>query len=135
MKKILFLFLSTLLIIGCSNDPQSKAEKAVKSHLKQTVEGYQPVSFGELYTIQLETEPDYKMAKDSLEYNMSELRKTSDQFVLAAHQQAAKKFKIIVAELEEFYKNKKYRINHKYSGQNGEKDQDFYLTSYFDVVE
>lgn len=140
MKKAIILFLGAVLLAGCSNNPQSMAEKSVGKHLKKSVQAYESISFGTLDTLDLSKDSVYLLAKDSLSSSMAELNKTSDQFVLAAHQQAAKRNKAIVEDIERFYSNKKYKIQHTYrgntlEGKNEEVNKEFYLNSGFVVVE
>ena len=140
MKKIVILFLGIVLLVGCNNNPQGMAESSVKKHLKKSVLAYEPISFGTLDTLDLSKDPVYMVAKDSLSKSLAELKKTSDQFVLAGHQQVAKRNKVIVDEMEAFYSNKKYKIEHKYKGntsegKNEEVDKEFYLNSGFVIVD
>lgn len=140
MKQIGLFFLSLLLLVGCSNNPQSQAEKGVTDFLKKNVQIYEPISFGTLDTISVETDPAYTVAKDSLRIYLDALKVTADQFKLAANQKNAKRLKEVVTNLENFYQGKKYKINHKYKantaeGKNQEVDKDFYLNGIYEVVE
>lgn len=139
-KKIVFLLLGAALLIGCSNDPQKKAESSVVHFLKKNVQRYEPVSFGRVDTLDLEHEPAYLAAKDSLRFYKDALKETGDQFQLAASQQGAKRQQGIIADMENFYQGKRYRINHRYKantaeGRQEEIDKDFYLTATYQVVE
>lgn len=140
MKKIVIFLLGAVLLVGCNKTPQGTAESSVKKHLKKSVLAYEPISFGELEAIELNSDSAYILAKDSLSNSLAELKKTSDQFVLAKHQQVAKRNKARIEMLEAFYSNKKYKIEHKYKantseGKNEEVSKDFYLTGGFVVVE
>lgn len=140
MKKFAFLILAVLFLSGCSNNPQSMAEKGVKSHLEKSIAAYEPISFGVLDTINLSNDATYKTAKDSLNFYMNALKETADQFKLAANQNNAKKFRGMVDSLDFFYEGKKFRINHKYKantseGKNEEVDKVFYLNSGYVVVD
>ncbi len=140
MKKITFLLFVLLFVTGCSNNPQSLAEKAVKTTLKKTVSAYEPITFGELSDMTLDQCEDYKNIKDSLSFYKQELQKTSDQFVLAANQAKAKEFKLESERIEDFYKNKRYKLEHKYKANNslGELEEItkvFYLNADFAVVD
>ncbi|NLI72556.1 MAG: hypothetical protein GX361_07480 [Bacteroidales bacterium] len=140
MKKIVISFLGALLLIGCNNTPQGMAERSVKKHLKKSVQAYEPISFGSVESVDFTKDSVYILAKDSLDKSLAELKKTSDQFKLASHQKAAKRNKTLIENLEAFYSNKKYKIQHKYKantseGKNEEVNKDFYLTGEFVVVE
>ncbi len=140
MKKISFLLLGLLFMFGCSNNPQSMAEKGVKNFLKKNIANYEPISFGKLDTISVSNDSVYKATMDSLDFYLRALNQTSDQAKLAMNQKRAKELKKKAGDLEVFYLDKKYKINHKYKGNtaegsNQEIDKDFYLNNLFQVVD
>lgn len=140
MKRIMFLLFAALLFVGCANDSQSKAEKAVKASLKKSVTAYESVSFGEVQEMDLSTDPEYREIKDSLKFYMDALKETGDQFKLASNQNNAKAMKFAKEDMERFFANKKYKIEHTYkantsSGVKEEVEKTFYLNAGFVVVE
>ncbi len=140
MKKFGFLVLAVLFLAGCSSTPQDRAEKGVTTFLKKSIAAYEPISFGELETLNLDKLPDLIAARDSLRFYRNALDQIGDQFQQAANQAKVKHFKSLEENLKNFYTGKKYRINHKYKantaeGKSEEIDKDFYLTDAFIVVE
>lgn len=140
MKKISIFLLGLLFMCGCINNPQSMAEKGVRNFLKKNIAAYEPISFGTLDTISVNNDSVYKVSMDSLNFYLRGLNETADQAKLAMNQQKAKDFKKKISDIETFYLDKKYKINHKYKGNtaegsNQEIDKDFYLNNMFQVVE
>jgi hypothetical protein len=136
MKKISLMLIALLLVfVSCDNTPQGKAEKVIKKHLKETIEQYEPVSFTKLDTLDVANDARYNEAKDSLDFHISKLTEMNDQFTLAAHQKAAKEYKQLREDLEAFYKDKKYRIDHVFQSKEGERMRIFYLNNLFEIVE
>ncbi len=141
MKKTL-LFLSVILMIGCSKTPQQKVEKSVEKYLTKTekLTDYQPTSFNNFKIVKLNDIDKYIVANDSLRYYKSELNKMGDQFKMAAMQRGAKRMKYEIKTLEILYKKVNYAIEHTYSYKesNGNLVKDttktFYLTHTFKVL-
>lgn len=145
MKKLTTLLLATLLIIGCSSTPQEKAEKAVTKNIETTIKenpdykAYQPISFGQIDTIQLTKQADYQLATDSFQYFRNQLNVTADQTTISQVQQKTKAFKQEIESLENFYRNKKFSIQHQYKievkGKTYDRSEIFYLNSQYKIVE
>lgn len=140
MKKIIFLVFGVLLFVGCNPTPQGMAEKGVKKYLKSNVQVYEPISFGTLDTLSLGDIPEYVVVRDSLRIYLDALKETADQFKLAENQKNAKRLRAVVNDLENYYSDKKFKLNHKYKantsqGKSEEVDKDFFLNSAYEVVE
>lgn len=140
MKKLAFLSLIALFVMGCSNGPQDMAENAVKTHLKKSVTAYESISFGKLDTINLSNNSEYVAVRDSFRFYMDALKETGDQFKLADNQKNASRLKIIKEDIEKFFEGKTYSINHKYKGNTAEGgvkevDKEFYLDGTYHIVE
>lgn len=139
MRKILFIILAALLVTACSTTPQKRAEKQVKSFLKKSVTDYKSVSFGVLDTIDIKSHPEYEIIKDSLRYYREQLREVGDQFQKARAQQGISRMKHYQRDIEDFYENSKFKIQHTYQATNRAGEQvdmnyEFYLGADYKVV-
>lgn len=135
MKKIVVFLLGVFLLASCSQSPQERAEAAIQKSIKAAGLAYTPISFSQLDTISLDTDEDYRMAKDSLFYYKSKLTEKSDQFQLSAFQNGAKRMKVKIEYLESLYKVVKYKIHHTYKTEAGEQEKEFYLDNQFRLVD
>jgi hypothetical protein len=142
MKKLILLLTISLaglfLLNSCAN-PQVKAEKKVSKFIKKSLEktdSYESISFGTLTIARVSEDPDYILAIDSMHFYRDSIgRSAGQQAAIANAQSLMKKFESMSKGIEQSYKGKAFKIEHKYKINSEEKDKVFYFDEMLNVIE